>query len=469
MLRVSIRLMIGGIILATMMNVAYADPIEPDPAWKKGTLSNGFSWQILATPQRPNDRIEVRLLVNTGSLVEDAHERGFSTLLPRIGFTSNSKTIHNLWQNGISPDSPLPPVSITYDYTTYNISLPNNNPELLKNAFSWLAEMAGGLKINEDTVASAQRLSMRWVAIQPANVQDSWWRFRLKGSPMLGHEPVYNVAQPIQIDKVKTFYHQWYTPDAMILYVAGNIDTRMLNEQINTAFSGLKGKRSTPSTLPSLAPLSTAPLSLLVDGDKQDNLSLVWERSWQPVSDTQTLFQVWKGDLAREGMFIHLRKTMEGGREESLSFDCDVQYQRSLCGVHINAPRANVKKTLTKLTTELVDLHNKGITQAEFDALLVQKNKQLTQLFATYARTETRDLMRQRLQSKKNGVVDIAPEEYQKLRQDFLGSLTVEKLNQEISSQLSQEPTLIIKQPKGEEEENVQALKALYSQIINNN
>ena len=43
-----------------------ADALQPDPAWQQGTLSNGLQWQVLTTPQRPSDRVEIRLLVNTG-------------------------------------------------------------------------------------------------------------------------------------------------------------------------------------------------------------------------------------------------------------------------------------------------------------------------------------------------------------------------------------------------------------------
>lgn len=62
-----IRLITGGLL---MMAASYvqADALQPDPAWQQGTLANGFQWQVLSTPQRPSDRVEIRLLVNTGSL-----------------------------------------------------------------------------------------------------------------------------------------------------------------------------------------------------------------------------------------------------------------------------------------------------------------------------------------------------------------------------------------------------------------
>jgi len=63
-------------------------------------------------------------------------------------------------------------------------------------------------------------------------------------------------------------------------------------------------------------------------------------------------------------------------------------------------------------------------------------------------------------------VVDIAPEQYQKLRQDFLNGLTVEMLNQDLRQQLSQDMALILLQPKGEPEYDMKELKATWNAIM---
>lgn len=118
------------------------------------------------------------------------------------------------------------------------------------------------------------------------------------------------------------------------------------------------------------------------------------------------------------------------------------------------------------LAEELVTLRDKGLTQQEFDALIARKNDGLGKLFATYARTSTDVLMKQRLRSQCNGVVDIAPEQYQKLRQTYLSELTLPLLNQELHQQLSQETTLMLKQQKGEPEVNTKALYEVYSKIM---
>lgn len=40
-------------------------------------------------PQRPSDRVEIRLLVNTGSLAESTQQSGYSHAIPRIALTQS--------------------------------------------------------------------------------------------------------------------------------------------------------------------------------------------------------------------------------------------------------------------------------------------------------------------------------------------------------------------------------------------
>lgn len=135
-----IRLLVGGILLAAASLTVQADPLQPDPAWQQGKLDNGFSWQLLTTPQRPSDRIEIRLMVNTGSLVESAQQASHSHLLPRHALMHNPALDlaqqRSLWQQSMHPQHPIPPAITSYDYTLYNLSLPNNRPELVKEALT---------------------------------------------------------------------------------------------------------------------------------------------------------------------------------------------------------------------------------------------------------------------------------------------------------------------------------------------
>ncbi len=46
---------------------------------------------------------------------------------------------------------------------------------------------------------------------RPADTKEGWWRYRLKGSTLLGHDPADPLKQPVEAEKIKDFYQKWYT------------------------------------------------------------------------------------------------------------------------------------------------------------------------------------------------------------------------------------------------------------------
>ncbi len=465
-----IRLLAGGLLLVAAGH-AQAETLQPDPAWQQGQLSNGFQWQVLATPQRPSDRVEVRLLVNTGSLTESTQQSGFSHFLPRLALTQSGSLqplqARALWQQSVDPARPLPPVIVSYDFTLFNLSLPNNRNDLLKEALTYLAGNSGNMVVTPETVNAALQ-TQDMVTTWPLDTQDSWWRYRLKGSALLGHDPAEDLKQPVDAAQLEAFYKKWYTPDAMTLIVVGNVDSRSVAEQINKTFGELTGKRETPAPVPTLSPLKAEPVSLMTDSVRQDRLSLMWDNPWQPIRESAALLRYWRADLAREALFWHVQQNLSKGssKDLNLSFDCRVLYQRAQCGINLETPNDKLNANLASVGRELVQVRDKGLSQEEFDALIAQKSMELTKLFATYARTDTDVLVSQRLRALQNQVVDIAPEQYQKLRQDFLNSLTLTLLNQDLRQQLSQDMSLVLLQPKGEPEFNMKELQATWDNVM---
>ncbi|EER5710939.1 insulinase family protein [Escherichia coli] len=466
-----IRLLAGGLLMMATAGYVQADALQPDPAWQQGTLSNGLQWQVLTTPQRPSDRVEIRLLVNTGSLAESTQQSGYSHAIPRIALTQSggldAAQARSLWQQRIDPKRPMPPVIVSYDTTLFNLSLPNNRNDLLKEALSYLANATGKLTITPETINHALQ-SQDMVATWPADTKEGWWRYRLKGSTLLGHDPADPLKQPVEAEKIKDFYQKWYTPDAMTLLVVGNVDARSVVDQINKTFGELKGKRETPAPVPTLSPLRAEAVSIMTDAVRQDRLSIMWDTPWQPIRESAALLRYWRADLAREALFWHVQQALSASNSKDigLGFDCRVLYLRAQCAINIESPNDKLNSNLNLVARELAKVRDKGLPEEEFNALVAQKKLELQKLFAAYARADTDILMGQRMRSLQNQVVDIAPEQYQKLRQDFLNSLTVEMLNQDLRQQLSNDMALILLQPKGEPEFNMKALQAAWDQIM---
>ena len=467
----TIRLLAGGLLMLASACSVQAEALQPDPAWQQGTLANGFQWQVLATPQRPSDRVQIRLSVDIGSLNESTQQAGYSRLIPHIALMQkgNLPTTEgsSLWQQSIDPQHPLPPAIVSYDYTRFNLSLPNNRSDLQKEALTWLASSMGSLAITPDSVNYALGVKNK-VMTWPMDTKDSWWRYRLKGSTLLGHDPAESPKLPVDAASLASFYQQWYTPDAMTLIVVGHVDSRVIIEQINKIFGGLKGKRETPAVLPTLSPLHPESVSIVTDSVHQARLSIMWDTPWQPIRESAALLRYWRADLAREALFWHIQQKLSStnAKDIGLSFDCRVLYLRAQCGLNLDSPDNKMESHLGMIARELASVRDNGLSADEFDALIVQKKLELQKLFTTYARMDTDVLMSQRIRSLQNQVVDISPEQYQKLRQGFLDSLTLEALNQDLRQQLSLEMALILQQPTGEPELNIKALQSLWEQSM---
>ncbi|MEI8469730.1 insulinase family protein, partial [Escherichia coli] len=139
-------------------------------------------------------------------------------------------------------------------------------------------------------------------------------------------------------------------------------------------------------------------------------------------------------------------------KDIGLGFDCREVYLRAQSAITILSPNDNLNSILKLVAREMAKVRDKGLPEEEFNAFVAQKKLELQKLFAAYGRADTDILMGQRMRSLHNLVVDIAPEEYQKLPQDFLNSLRVEMLYQDLRQQLSNDMSLLLLQPKGEPE-----------------
>ncbi len=155
----------------------------------------------------------------------------------------------SLWQQSIDPKRPLPPAIVSYDYTMFNLSLPNNRNDLLKEALSWLADASGPLvnwPITPESINHALQGS-DMVATWPLDTKEGWWRYRLKGSTMLGHDPAAPLKKPIDVAQLKDFYQKMVHPRRHDADRGGECrQPQRLPSKSIRPLAILKGKRENP-------------------------------------------------------------------------------------------------------------------------------------------------------------------------------------------------------------------------------
>jgi len=83
----SLTLIISGFFLTSLnaQNIKLDDPIPPDPNIKIGKLGNGLTYYIKKNT-KPEQRIELRLAVNAGSVCETDGQQGLAHFVEHMCF-----------------------------------------------------------------------------------------------------------------------------------------------------------------------------------------------------------------------------------------------------------------------------------------------------------------------------------------------------------------------------------------------
>lgn len=448
---------LGLFILLIFQQTAFTKPLVADPAWQTQKLENGFTWQVLQATHRSNDPIEIRLVINTGSMTETLEEKGFIfTLLKMALLQDNGLPLLQL--NQFNNPSSMPLITFSYDSVTISLSVPNNNPEQLKTAIHLLSTLVK--ENNLSTELALKQLddnSIKLFTTRPQNTLDGFWLNRIKDSSLVGFDPVLSTPFNIKLDKLIEFHQKWFTPDAMNLFVVGKVDIRALTQSINKSFSELSGVRQKPAPVAILQPLEAGAMAFSQPDLDTPVLSLYWDASWYPINASKDYDKWWRLELGREVIFTRINNKLNIKANDSLklNLECNVLFMRQLCVMNLSQHNNNnLSTSFNKIVAELHDLQEVGIKDDEFKALIETKNTELSNLFATYAHTDLSKLVDNRIHAQQNGIVDISLEQYQQLRQSFLSSVTLDEVNEAVEYFLSRPVTIVLRQPEGNNEQD---------------
>ena len=203
-----------------------------DPAVRTGKLDNGLTYYIRKNT-KPEKRVEMRLVVNAGSIQEDEDQRGAAHFVEHLGFRGTRRfpgdtLIHYLQSVGanVGPDVNA---HTGFDETLYSLTVPSDTMEGVRRGLDILGDWAGavsfvpaeidkerGVVLEEWRLGrgAEQRMSDK---IIPVLFKDSKYARRL---PIGTKEAIEGIPSEV----LRRFYHDWYRPDNMAVVIVGDID-----------------------------------------------------------------------------------------------------------------------------------------------------------------------------------------------------------------------------------------------------
>lgn len=229
--------------------VTDAAPIPLDPDVRVGKLANGITYYVRHNA-RPEQRVELRLVVNAGSVLEDPDQRGMAHFVEHMLFNGTRRFRKNdivsyLESIGVRFGADLNAYT-SFDETVYILPVPSDKPGLLEKGFDILQDWASGA-----TFDSLQVVGERGVVLEEwrgglgadARIRDKQFPVFFKGSRYAERLPIGlpEVIQSANPAPLKRFYHDWYRPDLLAVVAVGDADPARMEQLIRERFAGLKG------------------------------------------------------------------------------------------------------------------------------------------------------------------------------------------------------------------------------------
>lgn len=243
-------LLVGALLSAPVAAApapALTDPVPLNPNVKLGKLENGLTYYIEKNA-KPAQRVELRLVVKAGSVLEDDDQRGMAHLLEHMAFNGSThfkkhELISYLRSIGVRFGADLN-ASTGFDNTIYMLPIPTDKPGNLEQGMTVLQDWAHGLTLADQDIDDERQI------VLAEKRQRSGYALRNMNAmlPKLANGSRYQYREPIgtedsilhaKADAVRRFYADWYRPDLMAVIVVGDIDPADAEQMVKRHFAGL--------------------------------------------------------------------------------------------------------------------------------------------------------------------------------------------------------------------------------------
>ncbi|MCY3700736.1 MAG: insulinase family protein [Gemmatimonadetes bacterium] len=226
---------------------APTDPIPPDPAVITGTLDNGLRYFVRENDQ-PENRAELRLVVNAGSILEDEDQLGLAHFVEHMAFNGTENfekqaLVDYLESIGMQ-FGPDVNAYTSFDETVYMLQVPMDDPEVLATAFRILEDWAQGVRFDPEEVDKERGVVIEeWRGRRgaQARMQDQQFPVMFEGSLYAERLPIgkTEILETAPVERLRSFYEDWYRPDLMAIIAVGDFDGREIESTIRDQFAGL--------------------------------------------------------------------------------------------------------------------------------------------------------------------------------------------------------------------------------------
>ncbi|SCY06795.1 zinc protease [Nonlabens sp. Hel1_33_55] len=434
--------------------------IPMDPTVRMGVLDNGLTYYVQKNA-KPEDKVELRLAVNAGSVLEDDDQRGLAHFMEHMNFngTTNfqkNELVDYLQGIGVKFGADLNAYT-SFDETVYILPIPSDDPEKLEQGFTILEDWASGALLETDAINDERGVVLE----ESRNGKGANDRMNKVTIPVRFYGSKYAERLPIGKDEIlqnfdpevlKRFYNDWYRPDLMAVVAVGDLDPAILEQKIKDHFAGIPAAEN-PRERPTFDLPNHEETKIAVAQDDEATFASI-NVSYKDTFETQPTTTV--GDY-REDLVNGLFSFMINNRLQELTqkpnppfifanssyggtVDKTKNAYSSFAGSAPDGQLGALKAVLEE--NQRVKLY--GFGEAELERAKAAYKSSFESFYANRDKQESGRLVGQYVNNYLNGGVVPSPEWRYEKTMELLPGIAVEEVNEKITKYIHDDNRTIV-------------------------
>ncbi len=231
-----------------MIVSALAQNIPTDPNIRIGTLPNGMKYYIKKNV-KPEKKVELRLAINTGSIMEDEDQRGLAHFMEHMNFNGtknfpDNKLVDFLQSIGVKFGQHLNAYT-SFDETVYMLPVPLDKPGNLDSGLKVIEDWAFNALLTDKEIDKERGVVLEELRLglgPDKRMRDQYFPKIFYKSKYADRLPIGDkkLLETFTYDKIRRFHKDWYRPDLMSVIVIGDINVDEMEAKIKKNFSAYK-------------------------------------------------------------------------------------------------------------------------------------------------------------------------------------------------------------------------------------
>lgn len=228
--------------------LSWTAPLPFDDEVTTGKLSNGFTYYIRKNTE-PENRVTMYLAVKAGSILETDEEQGLAHFLEHMNFNGlkhfpKNELVNYLQKAGVRFGSDLNAYT-SFDETVYQLPIPSDDPELLKNGLQVMRDWAQDAMLDTEEIDKERGVileEMRGGRGAQQRMRDQYFPMMLNGSKYAQRLPIgtEDIVTNFDPEVIRNFHKKWYRPDLQSLIIVGDIDVAQMEAEVKRLFGDMR-------------------------------------------------------------------------------------------------------------------------------------------------------------------------------------------------------------------------------------